>query len=84
MRLNIEVKITLRSADLALSAARALEVDNRQSPKDVVVTCRAKGDELVINVVCEKPLRALSTIEDVFICLVPLMKLENMLEIKEG
>lgn len=83
MKLKVEVKVALFSTDIATSAARALEVDNRQSPKDVTVTCRAKDNELVINLVCEKPLRALSTVEDVFTCLVPLMRLRDVLEARE-
>lgn len=82
MRLRVEVRLNMNSASLAASAARALEVDNRQSPKDVTVSCRAEGDKLIINVTCEKALRTLSTIEDIFTCLMPLMKLNDILKVR--
>ncbi|MCX8204308.1 MAG: KEOPS complex subunit Pcc1 [Candidatus Nezhaarchaeota archaeon] len=79
MKLRVEVRLRLNSPDLAASAARAIEVDNRQSPKDIVVACEARDNELTISIACEKPLRTLSTIEDLFTCLAPLIRLKDLL-----
>ena len=68
------------SARLAASASRALEVDNREAPKDLTVACRCRGDELIVNVEHEEPLKVLSTLEDLLTCLAPLMKIRDLAE----
>jgi len=78
LKVRVEAGLKLSSPKIAKAASKALEVDNYEVPKGLKVTCTCRGDELIIKVEHEDPLKVLSTLEDIFTCLQPLMKLNEL------
>lgn len=78
MKVKVQAQVRLSSPRVARAASKALEVDNREAPKGLEVSCSYKGRELMVKIEHEEPLKVLSTLEDVFTCLKPLMKLNEL------
>ena len=78
--MKVKLTMELSSEKLAEAASRALDVDNKEAPKELRVACRREGVRLVVEVKHREPLTVLSTIEDLMTCLTPLVKLGELVQ----
>gem|GEM_PF-6561416 len=80
MKVRVKLTVELGSERLAEAASRALDVDNKEAPKELRVTCRREGVKLVVEVEHREPLTVLSTIEDLMACLVPVVGISEVVQ----
>ncbi|RLF12058.1 MAG: hypothetical protein DRJ98_01775 [Thermoprotei archaeon] len=80
MKVKVEVWVDVQREALAKAASEALEVDNREAPVDLKVSCRSLGSKLQVTVEHPEPSKVLSTLEDLFTCLKPLTLLSASFE----